>query len=434
LHGYTRRPGPESDIHVLQPMEYHTSTSELIVQLKKGHHNVKIDRESWEKLFCWIDFNVPYFGTWTEIAEARNNKKGSDPLRSISNRYVELKKLYADNELDYEADAYTGDRVDRPAFLPPAETPEPDRSAPSVPDWPFDASGLQPEIREFEIDGLIFAMAKIPAGSFVMGDGVGCLDELPRTEVTVEKPFWMMTTEVTNALYALYDKEHDSRFIDLWHKDHNRPGYPANLPDQPVIRVNWQEAVGFCKWLSEKSGLNFRLPTEAEWEWAARGGSSEPMWFGPLEADFGPYENLADVTTKLFVVEGVDPHVKDRVADWEAFIPRIDHVDDGNFMQANVGSYQPNPFGLYDMIGNVCEWTASSYRPYPYNAADGRNDGAAAEKKVARGGSWRDRPKWGRAGVRKPYESWQRVFNVGIRPVCDDGNLAVSPLARTISR
>ena len=99
-------------------------------------------------------------------------------------------------------------------------------------------------------------------------------------------------------------------------------------------QVSWQEAVGFCAWLSEKTGRKFRLPTEAEWEWAARGGSDQPMWFGGLDADFGPYENLADIRTKLFVVEGVDPHVKDAVADWEAFIPRIDSVDDGNFMEA----------------------------------------------------------------------------------------------------
>ena len=418
LHRYVRRPGPESDIHVLQPMEYHTSTSELIVQLEKGHHNVKLDKESWEKLVCWIDLNVPYFGTWTEIAEARNKEKGSDPLKRISDRYVELKNLYADNELNYESDSYTGDRVERPAFQPPEKAPEPDRSAPKLASWPFTPG--QPEVANLVVNDIPISMARIPAGSFVMGDENGCLDELPRTEVKIEKPFWMMTTEVTNALYAQYDKEHDSRFVDLWNKDHNRPGYPANLPDQPVIRVNWQEAVGFCKWLSEKTGHAFRLPTEAEWEWAARGGSDQPMWFGALDADFGACENLADEATKLFVVEGVDPHAKIDVADWEAFIPRIDGVNDGNFMEGNVGSYKPNPFGLYDMIGNVCEWTGSSYRPYPYSASDGRNDGSLSEKKVARGGSWRDRPKWGRAGVRKPYESWQRVFNVGIRPVCDD--------------
>ena len=419
LHGYVRRPGPESDIHVLQPMEYHTSTSELIAMLEKGHHNVKLDKESWEKLVCWIDLNVPYFGTWTEIAEARNSKKGSDPLKQIASRYVELKELYADNDLNYETDAYTGDRVERPEFQPPEKAPEPDRSAPEVAGWPF-APAAEPQIQKLDVGGISIELAKIPAGSFVMGDEKGFLDELPRREVTIDKPFWMMTTEVSNALYALYDSEHDSRFIDLWNKDHNRPGYPANLPDQPVIRVSWQEAVGFCAWLSEKTGRKFRLPTEAEWEWAARAGSAQPMWFGGMDADFGKFENLADMRTKLFVVEGVDPHVKDAVADWEAFIPRIDSVDDGNFMEGDVGSYKANPFGLHNMLGNVCEWTASSYRPYPYNAADGRNDGSVAEKKVARGGSWRDRPKWGRAGVRKPYESWQRVYNVGIRPVCDD--------------
>ena len=96
-------------------------------------------------------------------------------------------------------------------------------------------------------------LARIPAGSFVMGDIDGNLDELPRRPVTIEKSFWMMTTEVTNALYALYAPTHDSRFIDQWSKDHTTPGYPANKPNQPAIRMTWREANDFCKWLSEKT-------------------------------------------------------------------------------------------------------------------------------------------------------------------------------------
>jgi formylglycine-generating enzyme required for sulfatase activity len=72
------------------------------------------------------------------------------------------------------------------------------------------------------------------------------------------------------------------------------------------------------------------------------------------------------------------------------------------------------------MIGNVSEWTSSDYKPYPYNAADGRESGDAKAKKVARGGSWSDRPKWARSGVRRDYESWQPVHNVGFRVVCED--------------
>ena len=89
-------------------------------------------------------------------------------------------------------------------------------------------------------------------------------------------------------------------------------------------------------------------------------------------------------------------------------------------IETAVGSYAPNPWGLYDMLGNVAEWTASDYKAYPYKAKDGRNAGDLEARKVAKGGSWRDRPKWARAGLRRDYESWQRVFNVGFRVVCDD--------------
>ncbi|MDO4587521.1 MAG: SUMF1/EgtB/PvdO family nonheme iron enzyme [Planctomycetia bacterium] len=464
LHGYVRRPGPESDIHTFQPMEYHASTSELIQMLRKGHHNVEMDQEGWRKLYCWIDMNVPYFGTWTEIAEYRSGK-GTNPLKTISDRYVELKNLYSGNDLNFEADSYYSEKnPQKVAFIQPKEIPEPDRSAPTVANWPFDTETAQkmqgaratnddpsnekdssdlsvnhsltasvslekfalPEKNEGDSAELLenekkieIKLVKIPAGSFVMGDENGSLDELPRTAATIEKPFWMMTTEVTNEMFALYDATHDSRYIDQWNKDHVLPGYPANKPQQPVIRISWAEAVGFCDWLSEKTGKKFRLPTEAEWEWAARSGSDLPFWFGDLNADFSRYENLADESTRLFVVAGVDPQPINH-QDWQAFIPRANGINDGNMLAQEVGGYEANPWGLYDMFGSVAEWTLSDYKPYPYQVSDGRNNGDPTIKKVVRGGSWRDRPQWARAGLRRPYESWQKVYNVGFRVICED--------------
>jgi formylglycine-generating enzyme required for sulfatase activity len=76
-------------------------------------------------------------------------------------------------------------------------------------------------------------------------------------------------------------------------------------------------------------------------------------------------------------------------------------------IQQKVGSYQANPWGLFDMHGSVAEWTSSDYSPMD-------------NRKVVRGGSWRDRPKWSRSGLRRPYNSWQPVFNVGFRIVCDE--------------
>ena len=85
----------------------------------------------------------------------------------------------------------------------------------------------------------------------------------------------------------------------------------------------------------------------------------------------------------------------------------------------NVGRYQPNAWGLYDMIGNAAEWTRTAYRPYPYHADDGRDDPAAAGTKVVRGGSLYDRPYRATASYRMHYQPWQHVFDVGFRIIVE---------------
>ena len=81
--------------------------------------------------------------------------------------------------------------------------------------------------------------------------------------------------------------------------------------------------------------------------------------------------------------------------------------------------YKPNAWGLHDMIGNAAEWTRSAYRPYPYDARDGRNDPAAAGTKAVRGGSWYDRPYRATASFRMHYQPWQPVFDVGFRIIVE---------------
>lgn len=89
-----------------------------------------------------------------------------------------------------------------------------------------------------------------------------------------------------------------------------------------------------------------------------------------------------------------------------------------------VGRYRPNPWGLYDMHGNAAEWTRSAYWPYPYCEQDGRNDTARTDlERVARGGSWRDRPRQSTACYRRPYQPYHRVFNVGFRVAAPMTNL-----------
>jgi formylglycine-generating enzyme required for sulfatase activity len=84
-----------------------------------------------------------------------------------------------------------------------------------------------------------------------------------------------------------------------------------------------------------------------------------------------------------------------------------------------VDSFLPNAWGLHDMHGNVCEWTRTTYAPYPYREDDGRNDLSEDRKKVVRGGSWRDLPKRATSAFRLNYRAWQPVYNVGFRVVCD---------------
>ena len=178
----------------------------------------------------------------------------------------------------------------------------------------------------------------------------------------------MSTTEITNEQFRALFPEHDSRYIGQTWKDHTTPGYAANRPKQPVVRVSWDEANAFCQKISEISGNTVSLPTETQWEWAARSGSADDFWFGSTESDFGAFENLADSTTVDLAVTGVDPkpmRENDPMREFWDFLPKILNVNDHQLISCPVASYQPNPWGLYDMNGNVAEWTASDYIPYP---------------------------------------------------------------------
>jgi formylglycine-generating enzyme required for sulfatase activity len=261
-------------------------------------------------------------------------------------------------------------------------------------------------------------MVLIPAGEFVMGSDDDCPDEWPRTKVSIQRPFWMGVHEISNAQYAQFDPQHDSRVEPKQAYQFGVHGYPMNRPEQPVVRVSWDRAMAFCQWLSKKTGGSFSLPTEAQWEYAARAGSAKPFWFGGLDDDFGPYANLADVNIRKFAS---NPYTVDQAypnaTKYDDYMPRETRFDDGVLLTSAGGRYEPNPWGLCDMHGNVAEWTLSAYRPYPYESADGREDLALAERRVVRGGSWRDRPKRATASYRLAYEKYQRVFNVGFRIV-----------------
>jgi formylglycine-generating enzyme required for sulfatase activity len=359
LQKHVRRPGPESDYHMFPPAEYHASTSPLIQMLKKGHNNVKLDGEAYERIYAWIDLNVPYYGTWGEF---RTIPSGQREKRS------KFRQLYAGIEDDYEVVPIVSDKPVKTIMPELLKATAPVKIA--CPNWPFDdaaARTLQGADNKRTITvnqgdkKLQIEMVRIPAGQFVMGDADGALDEKPLSRVKIDKSFWIATKIITNAQYALFDPAHDSRYLDRGGKDQSNRGTPLNRPEQPAIRVTWRRAMAFCGWMSKKTGKTFSLPTEAQWEFACRAGAT------------------AD---------------KSGSSVWGA-----------------------------NLLASQGEWTRTTYRPYPYVATDGRDDGKPAGRKVVRGAKGLKVPAAGRDTYRLSYESWQPVWNVGFRVVCTDEEL-----------
>ena len=418
LNPFLRRPGPESDVHMFKPMEYHVSTSELFQMLEKGHHNVRIDDKAYAALATWADLNVPFFATWREYSGTNVN--------AIAERSREMRRLYSGICEDLESLPPESDAV---AYVAP-ETPGKNAPpCPSVRGWPFDqaaarkkqdsvggSSGMPLDLGA----GLTMQTVRIPAGEFVMGDADATADERPCV-TKIAKPFWIGRFEVSNEQYSRFDAAHDSRYIDQQGKDLYCPGYPVNKPGQPVVRVSWVEAIEFCDWLGEKTGRKVTLPTEAQWEWACRAGTDTPFHFGDREADFGRFANLADSNMVYFTVKGVvNRRPVKKVDRYNDFIPRVAGVDDGAMVSGDTGKYVPNAWGLHDMHGNAAEWTRSAYMPYPYRHNDGRNATEPRGRKIVRGGSWRDRPYRATSAYRLAYRPCQKVFNVGFRVVIED--------------
>src|SRR5262249_33763401 len=147
----------------------------------------------------------------------------------------------------------------------------------------------------------------------------------------------------------------------------------------PVLNVSWNDAVAFCEWLSEqerKEGWTYRLPTEAEWEYACRAGTSTPFSCGDIVWSLRKHANLADASLR--------PKLKGRAYDNWGFAP----WDDGCPFDAPVGSFRPNPWGLYDMHGNVLQWCQDRYgaRYYRLSEKDDPQGPKTGKFRVVRGG------------------------------------------------
>ncbi len=409
-----RRVGIEDGVSLLTPGEYHADTSPLIQLLRRGHHGVRLDAEAWDRLVTWIDLNAPCHGTWGEVFPIPGG---------MHERRMALRKIVGGPADDPEAIP----AAEPYAAVPPAPQRDDATPAPQAAGWPFNAEEARRrqaalgQVRE-TVDlggGVALELVAVPGGRFVMGAANGAANERPPTVVEVA-PFRMAAYEISNAQFARFDPAHDSGRYVKRHETDDDEGLPLNRPEQPVLRVSWEQATAFCRWLSERTGRRFALPTEAQWEWAARAGSSggQPVEWTSAEA-VGRSANVADarftgaIKGKTRITGGLEHLLLD------GEVPQRQVVDDGAVVTAAVGSYIPNVWGLCDLAGNAAEWTRSAAAAYPYADGDGRNDVSVAVRRVVRGGSFYDPPNRCGPAIRLDYPAWQRVFNVGFRVVCE---------------
>jgi formylglycine-generating enzyme required for sulfatase activity len=402
LHRFVRHPGIESDMHRLAPMDYHADATELVQLLRKGHHGVRLNPAEWERLVCWIDLNTPFHGEWSSIV-------GDEPARAAETTRAEMRRRYANVEENHE-DRGTPDPL--PEAVPP-EGDEPAATAPASPGAPA-AAAAPPKRQVVDLGGGVrLGFVFVPPGEFDMGSAAGPADERPAHQVRIEKGFWLSETEVTNLAYQRFDPAHDSRRESKQGYQFGVRGYRLSTPAQPVVRVSWEEAMAFCRWVEAATGLPATLPTEEQWEYACRAGATAPFWFGAAEAEFARFANLGDRTLKRLAG---NPYTEDQPIEdppeFDDWVPKAEAVDDGALVSVAVARYQASPWGLYDMHGNVWEWTRSDYGPYPGGKL---GSAALAGLKVVRGGSWRDRPQRCTASYRLAYRPYQPVFNVGFR-------------------
>lgn len=250
-------------------------------------------------------------------------------------------------------------------------------------------------------NGVVLEMVSIPGGRFQMGsaEGEGDGDERPQHSVTV-KPFLISRYLITQAQWQIVAK--------LPKINHDFDPDPSNFKGskRPVERVSWHEAIEFCARLSRKTGHEYRLPSEAEWEYACRAGTTTPFHFGET------------ITTDLANYQGTDWEYGGKV-----YPGSYGAGPKGVYREqtTDVGSFPPNAFGLYDMHGNVWEWCLDHWHEnYEGAPTDGSAwiSGGDADLRLLRGGSWVNNPRNCRSAIRFRNYPDIRNSSIGFRLVC----------------
>jgi formylglycine-generating enzyme len=268
-------------------------------------------------------------------------------------------------------------------------------------------------------------MVLIPAGKFMMGNSHTPEEELkafkpyginlppdffkneyPQHGVRITKPFYLGAYHVTvgqfrqfveDAGYQTDAEKREKKGAFGWDSEKKEFAFNAHYSwrrggfeqtdEHPVVNVSWNDAVAFCKWLSRKERKVYRLPTEAQWEYACRAGTTTRYYSGDNPETLAKVANVADAAAKVLF------------PDWKTI-----RGNDGYVFTSPVGKFKPNTFGLYDMHGNAWQWCADRYgaKYYARSPKDNPPGPASGAFRVLRGGSWFCWP----SACRSAYRNW----------------------------
>ena len=235
---------------------------------------------------------------------------------------------------------------------------------------------------------------RIPGGCFLMGSPESeegrYSDESPQHEVCLDD-FWLGKTEVTNAQYRCFKQNHDSQEYE---------GHTLSEDNQPAVYISWEDAKEYAQWLSGQSEYDFQLPTEAEWEYACRAGTTTARYWGELPDQACRYASVADQKAE-------------KSFGWGS----AHNCNDGYAVTAPVMNFDANAFGLHDMLGNAYEWVEDVYAEDAYKRHERDNpiytrDGPLH---VLRGGGWDAGPRYVRCAYRDHISPDFRYGYIGFR-------------------
>ncbi len=274
---------------------------------------------------------------------------------------------------------------------------------------------VDPHLAKEVEEGLLPEMVVIPAGTFTMGcvegrDDLigGCFDnEKPARRVSV-KSFQISKTEITVKQFQYFVQQTKykttaeqkgtcciysgwGKCADRYGASWKNPGYPI-MDEHPVNCMSYDDAMAYVEWLRKKTNQPYRLPTEAEWEYAARGGNDQNLF---------PWGNNIG---------------------YNRMNCSMDHCNDSFQRPSPVGSFSPNPFGLFDMHGNLWEWVQDCWHDNYYGAPPTADAWSTAfcEKRLLRGGSWNITPRFLRSARRGKQPPEYREDDIGIRVAMDN--------------